>query len=67
MVDKEFDQLKKVKYSLQSIMVHNGDAQGGHYYSFNYDFGSHQWYRYNDTEVTPEEEEAVFKESRGGH
>ena len=57
--------LRNYKYVLTSILVHDGVAGSGHYYSFirNHD-GS--WQRYNDIQVTDEKEEQVFKEAIGG-
>ena len=48
-----------------SILVHDGVAGSGHYYSFirNQD---DTWMRYNDIQVSEEKEEQVFKEAIGG-
>lgn len=44
------------KYSLSGIVVHSGQAYGGHYYSFiKYrcsNTGESKWYKFDDTEVT---------------
>lgn len=50
---------------MSSILIHDGVAGSGHYYSFirNHDGG---WKRYNDIQVSDEKEEVVFKEAIGG-
>lgn len=53
-------------YHLHSICVHDGNAYGGHYYSFIYDRAQNKWRRFNDIRVTEVTEEDVFKESNGG-
>ena len=48
-------------------MIHDGGADYGHYYSFIYDFEKSMWRRFNDINVSEENEEIVFKESLGGN
>ena len=38
-------------YKLKSIIVHNGNCETGHYYSFILDDKSNEWYEFNDTKV----------------
>ncbi|KAH3759656.1 ubiquitin specific peptidase 47 [Pelomyxa schiedti] len=40
------------KYDLYAILVHSGNASGGHYYAFIKNFESNQWYNFNDSNVT---------------
>lgn len=42
------------KYRLRGVVVHSGEANGGHYYSFiadNKEDGRQQWYQFDDTDV----------------
>ena len=40
------------KYILKSVVVHQGQSEGGHYYAFIKDNLSQTWYKFNDTKVT---------------
>ena len=51
---------------MASILIHAGEAGRGHYYSFGRNVGNDTWTRFNDSQVTPEEEENVWKEASGG-
>eukprot|EP00331_Platyophrya_macrostoma_P026999 CAMPEP_0176452540 /NCGR_PEP_ID=MMETSP0127-20121128/28602_1 /TAXON_ID=938130 /ORGANISM="Platyophrya macrostoma, Strain WH" /LENGTH=1000 /DNA_ID=CAMNT_0017841025 /DNA_START=38 /DNA_END=3040 /DNA_ORIENTATION=- len=64
-IDALYSKLKSEKYVLGSILIHDGVAGSGHYYSFirNHD---DTWMRYNDIQVSEEKEEQVFKEAIGG-
>ena len=50
---------------LQSILIHEGGAESGHYYSYSYDLDAKTWRKYNDINVSEEEEEQVMKLARG--
>lgn len=50
-------------YLLQSILIHEGQADSGHYYSYSFD--GIVWRKYNDSNVTEEAEEQVLKEAKG--
>lgn len=39
-------------YSLYSVLVHSGSISGGHYYAYIKSFEDHNWYRFNDSQVT---------------
>lgn len=43
-------------YELVACMVHQGGAQGGHYYAYLKDTESNQWLNFNDTRVSPIDE-----------
>lgn len=40
-------------YKLKGIVVHSGNADSGHYYSFIQDRTNNNWYQFNDESVTP--------------
>lgn len=53
-------------YELFSVMVHSGNAAGGHYFAYIKNLDQDRWYVFNDTRVdfaTPLEIEKSF----GGH
>lgn len=58
--------MKKNLFNLHAILIHEGDAELGHYYAFIFDRKEKQWYRFNDYKVTKENEGKVFDESFGG-
>ena len=39
------------KYKLKSIIIHDGDCENGHFYSFILDEKSNDWYEFNDTKI----------------
>jgi ubiquitin carboxyl-terminal hydrolase 25/28 len=51
---------------LHAILVHDGNAESGHYYSFIFDRKLEVWWRFNDHRVTMETEDVVMQESIGG-
>eukprot|EP00116_Pleurobrachia_bachei_P002986 sb/3463248/ len=40
-------------YHLSGVVVHSGQANAGHYYSFIRSRGSSEWFKFNDDTVTP--------------
>lgn len=47
------------------MLIHEGGADSGHYYSYTYDFQAAKWRKYNDINITEEVEENVLKEGKG--
>ena len=49
-------QLTSTKYRLTGVVVHSGQASGGHYYSYILHRGQHdthpKWYKFDDGDVT---------------
>lgn len=39
-------------YELFAIMIHSGSASGGHYYAYIMDFETHEWFCFNDQNVS---------------
>ena len=60
-------ELNHNKYHLVAILIHDGVAGSGHYYSFNRNLETQAWKRFNDIHVADENEENVFKEAVGGN
>lgn len=66
LVENAFKDFCKQPYHLHAILVHDGSAESGHYYSFVFDREKKQWFKFNDHLVSPVDEEQVMKESEGG-
>lgn len=41
-----------LKYYLQTVVVHSGNTERGHYYTFIKNFKDQQWRKFNDEHVT---------------
>ena len=63
---KPYTSKKERPYKLHAIMVHDGLADSGHYYTFIYDRVLKSWWKLNDQKATMETEETVMKEAMGG-
>jgi ubiquitin carboxyl-terminal hydrolase 25/28 len=50
---------------LYSILVHEGSADSGHYYSYIYDIEQKVWRKYNDINISEEVQAQVLKEAKG--
>ena len=53
-------------YKLKGVVVHSGNSEGGHYYSFIYDNDSKEWFEFNDITVKKFNIENFKKEMFGG-
>jgi ubiquitin carboxyl-terminal hydrolase 25/28 len=51
---------------LHAIIIHDGLAENGHYYTYVFDRIKKLWWKLNDHRVSQEKEEVVMKESFGG-
>ena len=61
-----YKSVDKTPYYLHSIMIHDGNHESGHFYTFIKDFSKGIYRRYNDLSVSEVEEERVILESKGG-
>ena len=52
---------KSTTYSLESICIHDGNLNGGHYYAMCKN--NNKWYIYNDTNVSLTDEENVLNQT----
>jgi ubiquitin C-terminal hydrolase len=52
--DGEKEEMPKVPfmYELYAILIHSGNASGGHYYAYIKDFTSGHWFCFNDQSVS---------------
>ncbi|XP_066059745.1 ubiquitin carboxyl-terminal hydrolase 28 isoform X3 [Chamaea fasciata] len=58
--------LQQVPYRLHAVLVHEGQANAGHYWAFIYDPPRKRWLKYNDILVTESSWEELERESFGG-
>ena len=57
----------QVPYRLHAVLVHEGQANGGHYWAYIYNSQEQQWRKFNDITVTEVSWDEVEKESLGGY
>lgn len=62
----DFPDLKRHMYNLHSILVHDGHAEGGHYYAYIFNHIDRKWRKYSDMLITEVDESDVFRNSIGG-
>jgi hypothetical protein len=53
-------------YSLRGVVVHMGEANAGHYYSYIKDTKTDNWYEFNDTNVSPFDPNDMNEKAYGG-
>ena len=53
-------------YSLRGVVIHMGEANSGHYYSYIKDTQEGKWYEFNDTTVTEFNQEEMDEKAFGG-
>ncbi|NXL35897.1 UBP28 hydrolase, partial [Glaucidium brasilianum] len=58
--------LQQVPYRLHAVLVHEGQANAGHYWAFIYDQPRKCWLKYNDISVTESSWEELERDSFGG-
>lgn len=51
---------------MHAIMIHDGLAENGHYYTYVFDRAQKLWWKLNDHNVSQESEETIMKEAFGG-
>ncbi|CAD8083486.1 unnamed protein product [Paramecium primaurelia] len=64
-IQSNYNDLKKHKYLLQSILIHDGQANSGHFYTYIKDFGFDKWFKFNDMNVNVETKQKVFQDAFG--
>ncbi|XP_034610283.1 ubiquitin carboxyl-terminal hydrolase 28 isoform X8 [Trachemys scripta elegans] len=58
--------LRQVPYRLHAVLVHEGQANAGHYWAYIYDQPRKSWLKYNDISVTESSWEELERDSYGG-
>uniref|UniRef100_A0A2K5VZC2 Ubiquitin carboxyl-terminal hydrolase n=1 Tax=Macaca fascicularis TaxID=9541 RepID=A0A2K5VZC2_MACFA len=62
----EIEQDIQVPYRLHAVLVHEGQANAGHYWAYIYNQPRQSWLKYNDISVTESSWEEVERDSYGG-
>ncbi|XP_054237136.1 ubiquitin carboxyl-terminal hydrolase 25 isoform X3 [Indicator indicator] len=57
----------QVPYRLHAVLVHEGQANAGHYWAYIYDHHQGRWMKYNDISVTKSTWEELERDSFGGY
>uniref|UniRef100_A0A8D2QLV6 ubiquitinyl hydrolase 1 n=1 Tax=Zosterops lateralis melanops TaxID=1220523 RepID=A0A8D2QLV6_ZOSLA len=57
----------QVPYRLHAVLVHEGQANAGHYWAYIYDHHQNRWMKYNDISVTKSTWEEDSVEGHGKH
>ncbi|XP_037738403.1 ubiquitin carboxyl-terminal hydrolase 28 isoform X10 [Chelonia mydas] len=58
--------LRQVPYRLHAVLVHEGQANAGHYWAYIYDQPRKSWLKFNDISVTESSWEELERDSYGG-
>uniref|UniRef100_A0A667XX71 Ubiquitin carboxyl-terminal hydrolase 25 n=1 Tax=Myripristis murdjan TaxID=586833 RepID=A0A667XX71_9TELE len=59
--------MMQVPYRLHAVLVHEGQANAGHYWAYIYDPHQRRWMKYNDISVTKSSWEELVRDSFGGY
>jgi ubiquitin carboxyl-terminal hydrolase 25/28 len=62
----QFVDMHEYEYKLQSVFIHRGEAGGGHYWIYIYDFEHDIWREYNDEYVSEVKDRKRIFEHQGG-
>lgn len=57
----------QVPYRLHAVLVHEGQANAGHYWAYIYSSQHRCWMKYNDISVTESSWEELMRDSFGGY
>ncbi|XP_040836589.1 ubiquitin carboxyl-terminal hydrolase 25 isoform X8 [Ochotona curzoniae] len=57
----------QVPYRLHAVLVHEGQANAGHYWAYIFDHRESRWMKYNDIAVTKSTWEELVRDSFGGY
>ena len=65
-IQGQFVDMREYEYKLQSVFIHRGEAGGGHYWIYIYDFEHDIWREYNDDWVSEVKDRRTIFENQGG-
>ena len=65
-LDTDADKSVKQRYHLHGVLVHSGDLNSGHYFSFIRPEINGKWFKFDDDRVIPASEYEVLDENFGG-
>ncbi len=63
---EQFMDMREHEYKLHSVFIHRGEAGGGHYWVYIYDFEHDIWREYNDDHVTEVRDRRRIFDQTGG-
>ncbi|RDL32521.1 Cysteine proteinase [Venustampulla echinocandica] len=63
---EQFTDMRQYEYKLQAVFIHRGEAGGGHYWVYIYDFENDIWREYNDEYVTEVKDRRRIFDHQGG-
>lgn len=68
-VETIFDEedLKKIKYNLHSVCIHEGNAVSGHFWTYIWNKQQQKWFKFNDTEVSESNWDDLYENAVGGN
>ncbi|XP_042211161.1 ubiquitin carboxyl-terminal hydrolase 25-like [Homarus americanus] len=58
--------LKRIPYRLHAVVVHEGQASGGHYWVYTFDNINKLWMKFNDIQVVESDWDELLQDSVGG-
>lgn len=58
--------LKRIPYRLHAVVVHEGQASGGHYWVYTFNGARKTWVKFNDIQVVDSNWEELLQDSVGG-
>lgn len=61
------DNLKKLKYNLHSVCIHEGNAMSGHFWTYIWNKEQQKWFKFNDTEVSESNWDDLYENAVGGN
>ncbi|CAG8954152.1 hypothetical protein HYFRA_00005771 [Hymenoscyphus fraxineus] len=64
-LNEQFTDMRQYEYKLQAVFIHRGEAGGGHYWIYIYDFDNDIWREYNDEYVTEVKDRRRIFEHQG--
>ncbi|KAF8866099.1 ubiquitin C-terminal hydrolase-like protein [Acephala macrosclerotiorum] len=62
---EQFTDMREHEYKLHSVFIHRGEAGGGHYWVYIYDFEHDIWREYNDEYVTEVKDRSRIFDQQG--
>ena len=60
MLQNPYVESKEVAYYLHAIIIHDGLADNGHYYTYVYERAMNKWWKLDDHKVDGADEQIVF-------
>jgi ubiquitin carboxyl-terminal hydrolase 25/28 len=62
----EDENLKRLKYNLHSVCIHEGNATSGHFWTYIWNTQQLKWFKFNDTDVSESSWDDLYANAVGG-